>query len=130
MENIRKKEGGMEKYISAFNEIDFLMEELFEILKIGLGEINAYPGEDMFRIIVNKTEVESLKSINEMFAKNDFSEAHRLMSPNVYIFVNWWCDNLDFMSVNISSLIASKEKALIISNAGKLPFGNFDKKRL
>ncbi|HFI7281328.1 TPA: hypothetical protein ACGSIU_003080 [Escherichia coli] len=130
MENIRKKEGGMEKYISAFNEIDFLMEELFEILKIGLGEINAYPGEDMFRIIVNKTEVEILKSINEMFAKNDFSEAHRLMSPNVYIFVNWWCDNLDFMSVNISSLIASKEKALIISNAGKLPFGNFDKKRL
>ncbi|ELQ5997232.1 hypothetical protein R2203_003399, partial [Cronobacter dublinensis] len=106
------------------------MEELFGILKIGLGEINAYPSEDMFRIIVNKTEVEDLKSINEMFAKNDFSEANRIMRPNVYIFVNRWCDNLDFMSANISSLIASKEKALIISNAGRLLFGNFDKKRL
>lgn len=82
----------------------------------------------MFRIILNKTEVEGLKSINEMFAKNDFSEAHRLMSQNLYIFVNWWCDNLDFMSVDIYSLIASKEKTLIISNAGKLLFGNFDKK--
>ena len=60
----------MEKYISAFNEIDLLMEGLFERLNIGIGEINAYPSEDMFRIIVNKTEVESLKSINEMFAKN------------------------------------------------------------
>lgn len=120
----------MEKYISAFNEIDLLMEGLFEILNIGIGEINAYPSEDMFRIIVNKTEVESLKSINEMFAKNYFSEAHRLMSQNVYIFVNWWCDNLDFMSVDIPSLIASKEKELIISNAGKLRSGNFDKKRL
>lgn len=119
-----------EKYISAFNEINLLMEELFGILKIGLGEINAYPSEDMFRIIVNKTEVEDLKSINEMFAKNDFSEANRIMRPNVYIFVNRWCDNLDFMSANISSLIASKEKALIISNAGRLLFGNFDKKRL
>ncbi|EML2454297.1 hypothetical protein RSU84_004782, partial [Klebsiella oxytoca] len=51
----------MEKYISAFNEIDLLMEGLFERLNIGIGEINAYPSEDMFRIIVNKTEVESLK---------------------------------------------------------------------
>ena len=50
----------MEKYISAFNEIDLLMEGLFERLNIGIGEINAYPSEDMFRIIVNKTEVESL----------------------------------------------------------------------
>ncbi|MEY7614310.1 hypothetical protein [Klebsiella pneumoniae] len=72
----------------------------------------------------------ALKSINEMFAKNYFSEAHRLMSQNVYIFVNWWCDNLNFMSVDIPSLIASKEKELIISNAGKLRSGNFDKKRL
>lgn len=32
----------MEKYISAFNEIDLLMEGLLERLKIGLGEINAY----------------------------------------------------------------------------------------
>lgn len=120
----------MEKYISAFNEIDLLMEGLFERLKIGIDEINAYPSEDMFRIIVNKTEVESLKSINEMLAKDDFSEAHRLMSQNVYIFMSWWGDNLNFMSVDISSLIASKEKELIISNAGKLRFGNFDKKRL
>ncbi|HED2153823.1 hypothetical protein [Klebsiella variicola] len=104
----------MEKYISAFNEIDLLMEGLFERLKIGIGEINAYPSEDMLRIIINKTEGERLKSINEMFAKNDFSEPHRLMSQNVYIFVNWWCDNLYFMSVDISTLIASKEKALII----------------
>lgn len=126
----KKKRGGMEKYISAFNEIDLLMEGLFERLKIGIGEINAYPSEDMFRIIVNKTGVESLKSINEMFAKNDFSEALRLMSQNVYIFANWWCDNLDFMSVDISSLIASKEKELITSNTGELRFGNFDKKRL
>ncbi|EPT2485779.1 hypothetical protein ACVPNJ_005531, partial [Klebsiella pneumoniae] len=127
----KKKIGGsMEKYISAFNEIDLLMEGLFERLNIGIGEINAYPSEDMFRIIVNKTDVESLKSINEMFTKNDFSEAHRLMSHNVYIFANWWCDNLDFMSVDISSLIASKEKELIISNTGKLLSGNFDKKRL
>ena len=84
----------------------------------------------MFRIIVNKTGVESLKSINEMFAKNNFSEVLRLMSQNVYIFANWWCDNLDFMSIDIFSLIASKEKELITSNAGKLRFGNFDKKRL
>ncbi|WP_232553999.1 hypothetical protein [Klebsiella pneumoniae] len=66
----RRREYG--KYISAFNEIDLLMEGLFERLNIGIGEINAYPSEDMFRIIVNKTEVESLKSINEMFAKNYF----------------------------------------------------------
>ena len=65
-----------------------------------------------------------------MFAKNDFSEAYRLMSQNVYIFANWWCDNLDFMSVDISSLIALKEKELIISNTEKLRSGNFDKKRL
>lgn len=52
------------------------------------------------------------------------------MSQNVYTFVNCWCDNLDFMSVDIPSLIASKEKELIISNAGKLRSGNFDKKRL
>lgn len=29
----KKKEGGMGKYISAFNEIDLLMEGLFERLK-------------------------------------------------------------------------------------------------
>lgn len=86
------------------------MEGLFERLNIGIGEINAYPSEDMFRIIVNKTEVESLKSINEMFAKNYFSEAHRLMSQNVYIFVNWWCDNLDFMSVDIPFANCFKRK--------------------
>lgn len=44
--------------------------------------------------------------------------------------MNWWVDNLYFMSVDISSLISSKEKELIISNAGGLRFGDFDKKRL
>lgn len=118
----------MKKYIEILNEIDFIMNKMLESFDITLEEKNAYPFEDMLRIVLNSMDVDSLKSINFMLEHDDFLEYSGIINKNIHTFIYWWAENLDLMIIDVPEIISSKEKGLL--NVKESLCDVKDKKRL
>lgn len=109
----------MVKYNIAFKEVEELVSEILEQLNIELDEINLFPTDDIFRIIIKAMDVENIKTLSCIYSNDEFLEIEKDMSPAVNKFIWWWGDCLDSGVFSIPALIASKEKeviSLLISN--------------
>ena len=106
----------MSEYKFAFQEVEMRVNELLNKLNIKLEDIDSYPAEDMFRIVVKEIEVENLKLLTSMFNKDDIQTVSERMSPAVSKFMLWWDENLCFGNVDIAALIARKEQMLILNS--------------
>lgn len=109
----------MVKYNKAFEEVEELVNEILEQLNVQLDEINLFPTDDIFRIIIKAMDVENIKTLSCIYSNDEFLEVEKEMSPAVNKFMWWWGDCLESGVFNIPALIASKEKeviSLLISN--------------
>ncbi|EKN4691347.1 TPA: hypothetical protein ACPZAA_000115 [Yersinia enterocolitica] len=122
----------MNKYYETFKKVDVLMKELMDRFNIKLEEIDSYPTEDVFRIVVNKIDLENLKVLSSILSCDEILEVEKHMSPAVSKFLEWWLDNLYCDYLNIPALIASKEKEVILSSLTNVIEINVDnhKKRI
>lgn len=109
----------MVKYNKAFEEVEDLVNEILEQLNVQLDEINLFPTDDIFRIIIKAMDVENIKTLSCIYSNDEFLEVEKEMSPAVNKFMWWWGDCLESGVFSIPALIASKEKeviSLLISN--------------
>ncbi|EOI6867000.1 hypothetical protein ACRTA3_15160 [Yersinia pseudotuberculosis] len=109
----------MVKYNKAFEEVEELVSEILEQLNVELDEINLFPTDDVFRIIIKAMDVENIKTLSCIYSNDEFLEVEKEMSPAVNKFMWWWGDCLELGVFSIPALIASKEKeviSLLISN--------------
>ena len=109
----------MVKYNKAFEEVEELVSEILEQLNVELDEINLFPTDDVFRIIIKAMDVENIKTLSCIYSNDEFLEVEKEMTPAVNKFMWWWGDCLELGVFSIPALIASKEKeviSLLISN--------------
>lgn len=104
----------MKHYDKAFEEVEELMSEILDQLKIGLEEVNLYPTDDIFRVIIKAMDVENIKTLSYVFNNCEAVEVEKYMIPVVKEFMWWWVDCFEYGAFSIPELIASKEKELIL----------------
>lgn len=102
------------QYDKAFEEVEGLMSEVLEQLKIGIDEIDLYPTDDIFKIIIKAMSVENIKTLSYVFNNCEILEVEKYFTPVVNTFMWWWVDCFENGSFSMPELIASKEKEIIL----------------